>query len=98
MSSFTFLAIILGIAVGVGGSYWYVRRKSKSLIKKGIEFVEKNADKFAGAINTLKSEVGEVHQNPIKKEGETCKEVSTKIPAPSSVQEVKKKVVKDDNK
>lgn len=82
MDASTILAIILGIAIGVGGSFWYIKKKSKGLIQQAMDILNKNGGvipSLPGIINTLKSEV----IDQAKKEGDIPKEEPLKAPAPS---------------
>lgn len=102
MSAFTGLAILLGIGIGIGISYWYVRKKSKRLVQKAMDILNGNngvIPNIHSIIDTFKSEVGEMHQNPAKKEGEKPKEDLTSVEsAPSPNNEGEKGVVKTKNK
>lgn len=92
MSVGSSIAVALGFAVGIGGGYWYFKKKHKAIISKAVEVYLKNKQfpSIPELINTLKSEVGDVHTNPSNKEGEKPKEESLKAPAPSSTPKKKK--------
>ncbi len=83
MTTFTPLAIILGILLGGGGAYIYFKKKQRKLIKKLEEDGENPKSEYN---KTLKSEGSDDRKNHPKKVGdvqETVKEVPVTVPAPT---------------
>ncbi len=97
MTVFTSLAVLLGIGIGIGLSFRYFKKKSKKLEDKAMELLNNNNGVIPSVhnlVDTFKSEVGEMHQNPTKKEGEKPKEDSTPVesaPSPDIIKKIKVK-------
>ncbi len=96
MSVGSSIAVALASVVGIGGGYWYFKRKHKGLISQAVEIFKANGTipSIPEIIHTLKSEAGDVHTNPDNKGGETHKEEPLKVPAPSSTPKKKKGKIK----